>query len=157
MTRRKMKRAGVHLVPSENGWALQRWLSPANLVQRAHRLGTADATTAAVSKCTCWEKILIFSLAIKRRHDTVLGSQRSGRSAVWLARLVRVQEVVGSNPTAPISFSHLSRCGNASASTVRINIKPEGMNFFVLASRIPNKTNNVTRIHVASSRLNGPT
>jgi hypothetical protein len=33
-----------------------------------------------------------------------LGSNRSGRSAAWLARLVRDQEVEGSNPFAPTIF-----------------------------------------------------
>src|ERR1051326_7382180 len=81
MTRRKMKRAGVHLVPSENGWALQRWLSPANLVQRAHRLGTADATTVAVSRCTQRaETVLEPDQAASAVHSLPPTSRRSGSS-----------------------------------------------------------------------------
>jgi hypothetical protein len=34
-----------------------------------------------------------------------LARTRSGRSAAWLARLVRDQEVEGSNPFAPTTFS----------------------------------------------------
>ena len=36
-----------------------------------------------------------------------LSSNRSGRSAAWLARLVRDQEVEGSNPFAPTIFDPL--------------------------------------------------
>ena len=47
--------------------------------------------------------VLKFSIAL-RTLDRQAKLQVSGRSVVWLARLVRVQEVVSSNLTAPTIF-----------------------------------------------------
>jgi hypothetical protein len=46
---------------------------------------------------------LCYSLVLRDKSVSCVGTL-SGRSAAWLARLVRDQEVEGSNPFAPTNF-----------------------------------------------------
>src|SRR6266436_4091016 len=50
---------------------------------------------------------------------------QSGRSAVWLARLVRDQEVAGSNPAVPTIF--LNGRGKVSLSRQTLMREPDGL------------------------------
>src|SRR5271156_2679628 len=65
-------------------------------------------------KCSRPRK-LCYSSQVRVRAFVLLVRTRSGRSAAWLARLVRDQEVEGSNPFAPTTFLQTNQAVTATS------------------------------------------